>query len=361
MAQWFSWVSYPLIAYNLILLVAYRKLTRFLRKYPPLLIIDLVISVAILSIGAGWRSSYFVYTLTTIMVFAIFWARAGAYLSAGLLSAAGFIKDPSYGLPSIEAFEAFNVSSWDMRLGAALFYVSAGLILGYFSTLLKRLEILSVVRVEEASRIAAMKEKNRLALELHDGVKQMVSAMLLKLHPLVKEIRGVNERTADEIRWLWRAMNFLQCELDEVMDFLNSGVPTSQSHCNLVSIAQEEAKTCEVMTGFSWEIFSEEPEILISCEKRMPMRRFLDEALMNACKHSGKTEGLIELGRIKDSIRIVVSDRGKGFDPGKIDPGRNTGLRSLACRARELGATFSIETLPGRGCKVILHLPASDL
>jgi signal transduction histidine kinase len=175
--EWFRLVSYPLLVYSLASLIFYKKAAALLHKYPFILFVDLSIAVGIIQIGGSWRSSYFGYTITTIILFTIFKGRMGAYISALILTIGAIIKDPSGGLPSLEVF---FVNDWDMRMGAALIYITAGLILGYFSTLLKKLEILSKTKVEETRKLTAMEEKARLVLELHDGAKQMVTAMLLE-------------------------------------------------------------------------------------------------------------------------------------------------------------------------------------
>jgi signal transduction histidine kinase len=355
MAQWLHLISYPLLFYNLMLLIFHKKTAIFLQKHPLVLFIDLFIAVGILQIGGGWRSSYFGYTLTSIMLFTIFGERRGSYTSSVILAVAAMIKDPSGELPSLEVFD---VSTLDMRLGAVLFYIMAGLILGYFSTLLKTLELLSKAKVEETRKLSAMGEKTRLALELHDGAKQMVSAMLLKLNPLIKKTKSVQEDIADELRWHWRGMNYLQSELNQVMDALRGKDHVGRSTCNIVTIADEEARIAEVMTGFSWKALSESSEILLPSTSELPLRRFCSEALMNAWKHSGVTTGTIEARCSGGSVIIAITDNGRGFNDSDIENKGTAGLKSLKHRAEALKGDLAIETAPGKGCKLILNIPA---
>ncbi|MEW6418946.1 MAG: ATP-binding protein [Nitrospirota bacterium] len=355
MAEWFQRISYPLLVYNLSLLIFYKKITIFLQKYPFILFVDLFIAIGILQIGGGWRSSYFVYTLTTIMVFTLFFGIRGSYISASALVVASIIKDPSGGLPSLKIFDA---SSLDMRLGAALFYIVAGLITGYFSTLLKRLEMLSKAEVEETRKLTAMEEKTRMALELHDGAKQIVAAMLLKINPLIKRIKPSRDEIADELRWFWRGLNYLQSELNQVMDTLKREDNINKSMCNIVTIAEEEVRIAEVMTGFSWKILPELHDINIPIGCKLPLRRFFSEALMNAWKHSGATTGTIEIKCTGESVTVTVRDDGKGFNYSDIEGKETTGLKSLKYRAGELNGELKIETAPDKGCKLILSFPA---
>ena len=356
MAEWYRLIFYPLFLYNVAFLVFHSKVATFLQKHPSVLLIDLSIAIGILQIGGGWRSSYFVYTLTTIMLFTIFDRRRGAYASSIILAAAAIIKDPAGGLPSLEIFDATN---WDIRLGAALFYIAAGCILAYFSTLLDKLEVLSEAKIEETRKRTAMEEKMRLALDLHDSVKSKITAMLLVLKPLLKRTDSCEQDVDDELRRLWRWLNYLQTALNHVVDSLKSEAHVSTSSCNVVALAEEEAKIAGGMTGLPWRVLCNPREIYVPIKTKQSLTKFFTEALMNSWKHSGATTGVIELSCSGESITIVVSDNGKGFAYSDSGDTETTGLESLKYRARELNGNLNVETAPGRGCKLILTFPAT--
>ncbi|HDH06017.1 MAG TPA: hypothetical protein ENH01_09970 [Nitrospirae bacterium] len=354
MIESFHRIAYPLLIYNIALLVFHKRTSAFLLRHPGALFADLFIAIAIIQIGGGWRSSYFGYTFSTIILFTIFKGKRWTYISTVALSVAALIKDPSGDLPSMKVF---FVSNLDMRMGAALIYVTAGLILGYFSTLLQRLEILSRSKIEETRKLTALEEKNRLALELHDGAKQMVNAMLFKTNPLMKKIKTSRDEIADELRWLWRGMNYLHSDLNQVMDTLKIQDNTDKAAFNILAIIKEEVRIAEVITGFSWNIRSDSHNIFFPLKYKLPLRRFLSESLMNAWKHSGETIGNIYLKFMDNPVSLVVSDEGKGFVFKDIERSETTGLNSLKHRAKELNGDLSIETAPDKGCKVVLTLP----
>ena len=71
------------------------------------------------------------------------------------------------------------------------------------------------------------------------------------------------------------------------------------------------------------------------------------EMLANIAKHAQATEVRIELTAAGDVVALRVSDNGRGF--AVYDTRRGTGLTSMQERARRLGASFTIESEPGRG------------
>jgi signal transduction histidine kinase len=357
MLEWFGRISWPLLAGSLLLLIFHKKAVVLLDKYPWLLYADLLVSVGIIQIGGSWRSSYFGYTITTIILFTLFKGRAGAYFSAFVLILGATVKDPSGGLSSQEVF---FVSDWDMRMGAALIYTTTGVILGYFYSLLKKIDTLSRQRISEAQKVSAMEEKTRLALELHDGAKQMVTAMLLMLSPLVKKADTERRDVADGLRWLWRGMNYLQGELNHVMAMLRNEVRIGGEVCLVAEIVKEEVRIAEAMTGFSWSVIAEAGDPAVPGKAKLPLRRFVNEAFMNSWKHSGVTSGTVEIRQDGAEIVITLSDQGKGFVCADSQRSGSMGLKSLESRAGELNGRFFIETAPNEGCRVILILPAYE-
>jgi signal transduction histidine kinase len=78
------------------------------------------------------------------------------------------------------------------------------------------------------------------------------------------------------------------------------------------------------------------------------------EMLLNCAKHSGTREAHLTMVRTKDdSCRIIVEDKGKGFEPSAARPGPSGGfgLFSIQQRLLDLGGKLEIESAPGHGTK----------
>jgi signal transduction histidine kinase len=85
--------------------------------------------------------------------------------------------------------------------------------------------------------------------------------------------------------------------------------------------------------------------------------RVLQEALQNAVKHSGARNFEVELRGASDGIHLTVRDAGLGFDHEAVVNNRGLGLVSMQERVNLLKGTFSIDSQPGRGTKIIVGLP----
>lgn len=79
------------------------------------------------------------------------------------------------------------------------------------------------------------------------------------------------------------------------------------------------------------------------------------EAVTNAVKHCGAQTPVEVLFERGEEWRLAVRDMGSGFDPSTAPTG--FGLLSMHTRARELGGSLRVNSVPGRGTTVELTLP----
>jgi signal transduction histidine kinase len=84
------------------------------------------------------------------------------------------------------------------------------------------------------------------------------------------------------------------------------------------------------------------------------------EALNNVARHSGEREAWLTAVAVDGVVTVRVVDRGRGFDPGRVEPGY--GLRSsVTGRMREAGGGAEVITAPGEGVCVELRWPDRPL
>jgi signal transduction histidine kinase len=95
----------------------------------------------------------------------------------------------------------------------------------------------------------------------------------------------------------------------------------------------------------------------LSISIELTIYRIIQEALTNIRKYAEVTEAAVTVREMDDMVRVMVGDKGKGFDVDKQSLG--VGLFSMDERARSVGGELSIIASPGKGTKVILEIPIS--
>ncbi len=79
------------------------------------------------------------------------------------------------------------------------------------------------------------------------------------------------------------------------------------------------------------------------------------EALSNCAKHARASHVSLDAEVIDRVLHVTVDDRGTGFDVDKVQPGH--GLSNMAERAAILDADLTLESVPGEGTTLGLHVP----
>jgi len=90
--------------------------------------------------------------------------------------------------------------------------------------------------------------------------------------------------------------------------------------------------------------------------------KVIRELLRNVVKHSGAQSASVTVIRDPDELRAVVEDKGVGFEwqLSLFEPrAHGFGLWSVADRVRDAAGQMTVDTGPGRGCRVTVVFPLS--
>lgn len=213
----------------------------------------------------------------------------------------------------------------------------------------------AATRLVKASIDAQEAERERVCLEVHDGVAQTLVSAFQHLQAL--------ERTPayqmPEVKQIVsKATGLLRQAIQEARDVINWLTPATLKDLGLVATLRQEMKQfekesdCKVELEASWPRLAKDTEVALY--------RILHEAATNVRKHANSRRMRIELSREADRLVAQVRDWGVGFNVKQHDlsaPGHSMGLFSMRKRAELLGGTFQIRSAPGKGTEVRLEVP----
>ena len=80
--------------------------------------------------------------------------------------------------------------------------------------------------------------------------------------------------------------------------------------------------------------------------------RVIREGLQNIAKHSGAAAASITLQGLSDGIRLLIQDKGIGFDLNEVKKKAGIGLSSMRERVRLVNGTISFKSKPGQGTEI---------
>jgi len=208
---------------------------------------------------------------------------------------------------------------------------------------------------EQAQRLAALEERQRLARELHDSVSQALYGIGLG----ARTARALLDRDpAQASEPLEYVLSLADAGLAEMRALIFELRPDSLEREGLVAALTKQ--TAALQGRHNLEVHTEFPEEpALPIEVKEALYRIAQEALNNAIKHARARRVAVRLEGGARTILLEVQDDGLGFDPLAEYPG-HLGLRTMQERTARLGGTLELESEPGRGTRLRARIPLRD-
>jgi len=222
--------------------------------------------------------------------------------------------------------------------------------LGYVARQFNRMAEQLQNLLQARQKLATLEERNRLARDLHDSVKQQIFAVAMQIGAtkvLLK--RDVN---AAEVR-LNEAQKLVNQAQQELTSLIRELRPAALEGKGLVAALRELATQWTQQTDIVANLRAEGKQTLpLTLEEGL--FRVAQEALANVARHSKATLVQIILTTTGETVTLSVADNGQGFDTARSEhPG--VGLLSMQERMRALGGDVEVESTPGKGTRITAH------
>jgi two-component system sensor histidine kinase UhpB len=206
-----------------------------------------------------------------------------------------------------------------------------------FNEMLDRLEH---ERRESALRALAAQERERLrvARELHDGVGQVLTSVMLELEE--PRAREAVRASLEDVRRIARELR------PEALDDLGL-----QSALRSLCISVEAHGGPHVTPTLALDGLRLSPEV------ELVVYRVAQESLTNVARHANATRVDLSLTAVDGGLRLIVRDDGSGLAAGSEEGAGITGMRE---RALLIGGRLTISSAQGRGTEVRLDVPRPE-
>ena len=187
-------------------------------------------------------------------------------------------------------------------------------------------------------QLATLEERNRLARDLHDSVKQQVFAATMTLGAAEalweQDCEAARQKVAEALSLSQEAQRELTVLIRELR-------PAALEGKGLAAALQEHVEDWSRQTGIAAEV-GVQGERPLPLEVEQVLFRVVQEALANVARHSGATRTDVTLSFTDEFATLTVADDGRGFDVAAAE-GRGLGLRSMRERVKTLGGTLCVE------------------
>jgi PAS domain S-box-containing protein len=201
----------------------------------------------------------------------------------------------------------------------------------------------------EAAR--ARNERERIAMDLHDGIIQSIFGVGLGLEIAADEARGTGAEPLIE-----KAIDQLNDVIRDIRAYIFELRPMAYDG-NLADSLHQLAGAFRASSPITIDVELEADLVGMDEAVALAMFQIVQETLANARKHSQAKHVRLEVQTTENAIVAVVADDGIGFDATREWEEKHRGLRNLASRADSLSGRLEIESAPGRGTTVSLFVP----
>jgi signal transduction histidine kinase len=209
-----------------------------------------------------------------------------------------------------------------------------------------------------SNRLIRVREQERrsLARELHDEIGQLMTAIKVELAVAQRtlEERGDARGVLDDARPI------ADRALHAVRDLSHLLHPSVLDDLGLPAATEWFIKNFRKRYGLHVDFTSTGMAERLASDVETAAYRIIQESLANAAKHAAARRICVSIHCLS-RLTVTVEDDGSGFEvgaPRAAEGDRGLGLVSMRERATQLDGTLTIDSVPGRGTRIIADLPA---
>jgi signal transduction histidine kinase len=206
----------------------------------------------------------------------------------------------------------------------------------------------------ELDRLALLEERERIAMELHDGVVQALFVVGLSLQAAERVADD-----ADQMRLrLGRAIDSIDRAIRDLRNYIFGLGPAELGDRHLERALREVIGDIERSGRVSTSVELDPRAASALAPRSDTVIQAAREALTNAVKHSDGDQVGLRFVAVGKDVLLEVSDNGRGFDVDALRRnGIGHGLTNLQARAEDLGGVLEIDSSAGEGTRVRVRVP----
>ncbi|MFO8091282.1 MAG: histidine kinase N-terminal 7TM domain-containing protein [Desulfatiglandaceae bacterium] len=211
--------------------------------------------------------------------------------------------------------------------------------------------------LDQQRTMVALKERELLARELHDGVGQMVAATHLHLQSAIEFLaRGDLKNTGS---CLERLADVTREAKESIRMYLSGVKAASQGGPDFVPYLRRYLENFSRDYGLAAGLIvaPEMEKTRLDAAVEGQLYPIIQEALTNTRRHGGPCSSRVIITSLDGYVFVTIEDDGRGFDPEESVENHGFGLRSMRGRAESIGAILDVDSAPGNGTRVIVRVP----
>ncbi len=210
----------------------------------------------------------------------------------------------------------------------------------------------------KAESVARLEERERIGMDLHDGVMQSIYAVGLTLEDCVERVDDAPDEVKNSLEGAMNALNDVIGDIRSYIFDLRPRVSVVADLPEAIRLLVDDLRI-NTLIQTSLEIDGELSDA-ITQDQALALFHITQEALNNVAKHSQAKSASVRLQASDRLISVEVHDDGIGFDATSEQTHERHGLRNMRDRARSVGARLHLIGKANEGTTVRAELSIGD-
>jgi len=206
---------------------------------------------------------------------------------------------------------------------------------------------------QQVQDLVVLEERERIGMDLHDGVIQSLYATGLKLESCLEDMENEPSAVAAELQKSIDELNQVIADIRSYIFHLRPGVLAMTDLAGAVGGLLQELRVNALLNV---ELKEESAACRgLSEEQISTLFHIAQESLTNVRRHAQARSVSARLEQQNGLFRMTIADDGVGFDPAR--PGGGQGLRNMRERVEALGGRLEVQSVDNRGTRLTIELP----
>jgi len=207
-------------------------------------------------------------------------------------------------------------------------------------------------------RLAVLEERERIGMDLHDGVIQSIYAVGLTLEHARLLLQEDTQQSRQRIE---QAINDLNSTIRDIRAYILDLRPRQLHDENLMQGIERLTHEFRANTFVEVQLKGPTDDLeRLPPPQAVALFHICQEALANIAKHARSKHVDVTVWTTSERVLLEVTDDGQGFDVEKMRLTIGHGLSNMLTRARNAGGDVEISSEAGQGTSILAWLPYEE-
>jgi signal transduction histidine kinase len=216
--------------------------------------------------------------------------------------------------------------------------------------------------MEHQEVVATLRERERLARELHDGIGQAFGYVSLQTQAALQWVRSGNMEKAETV--LGRLAEVAGEAHADVRESILGLKADALQGWSFIATLRTYLEKYQKNYGLRTELAISDGigDQTFEPVAGVHLLRVVQEAVNNSRRHGNATNFKVGIGMNRTQALVTITDDGRGFDSGSVGNGEGShfGLAFMRERMQQIGGSMDIDSKPGAGTVLTLHVPTRE-